>query len=396
MSGGSEYLAIPGPSVMPDAVLRAMHRKAPNIYEGALVDMTGRIVEDLNKIAFSSGHVALYVCNGHGVWEAALSNTVTPGDKVLALVTGNFAGVWADIAEQLGADVERMDFGLQSPVDPDQLEARLRADTEHKITMILATATDTATSIRNDMRAMRAAIDAAGHPAVLAIDAVAAFACDDIRMDDWGIDMLLTGSQKGLMTPPGMGVLFYNDRADALRDRAERVTPYWDWRPRTQPDVFYRYFYGTAPTHHLHGMRAALDMILDEGIEAVFARHARLAQGIWAAAEAWGEGGALRLNVADRAARSHAVTALSLTGEDGTRLRRWTEHEAGLTLGIGIGFAERDDPGWHSHFRIGHMGHVNTHMIMGALGTIEAGFHALGISHGSGALSAAAKAMAQS
>ena len=395
MSGGSEYLAIPGPSVMPDAVLRAMHRKAPNIYEGELVEMTASIVADLNRIAFSKGHVALYVCNGHGMWEAALCNTVSPGDKVLALQTGNFATVWANIAESLGADVERMDFGLHAPVDPDQLEARLRADAGHKITMVMATATDTATSVRNDIKALRAAIDAAGHPPILAIDAVAAFACDEIRMEEWGVDLLITASQKGLMTPPGVGVLFYNDRADALREGASRVTPYWDWRPRTNPEVFYQYFYGTAPTHHLHGLRVALDMILDEGIEAVFARHARLARAIWAAGEAWSAEGALRLNVPDKNARSHAVTAFSLDGEDGTRLRRWTEHEAGLTLGIGIGFAERDHPDWHRHFRIGHMGHVNTHMIMGALGTIEAGFNALGIAHGSGALAAASQAISE-
>lgn len=395
MSGGRDYLAIPGPSVMPDAVLRAMHRGAPNIYEGELVTITESIVRDLNRAAMFSGHVAMYIANGHGIWEAALSNTISEGDTLLCLQTGRFGRIWGEIGEALGARVEPLDFGLQAPVDPDAVEARLRADTQGTISMVMMTATDTATSIRNDIAAVRAAINAAGHRAILAVDAVAAFACDEIRMDDWGVDLLLTASQKGLMTPPGVAMIFYSERAEALREKADRVTPYWDWRPRTEPEEFYQYFFGTAATHHLHGLRAALDMIHAEGIEAVWARHARLAHGIWAAVEAWGRGGPMSLNVERPEWRSNAVTAITLPGGQAGRLRSWTEQEAGLTLGIGLGFAAPNEPAFHDYFRIGHMGHINTHMIMGALGAIEAGLIALDIPHGEGALSVAAAAIAK-
>lgn len=394
MTGGREYLAIPGPSVMPDAVLRSMHRAAANIYEGELVEMMPGLIADLNYVAGSTGHIALYVTNGHGAWEASLVNMLSRGDKVLSLRTGRFGMIWAEFAAKLGADVEIMDFGLASPVDPARLEARLRADANHEFKAILVTATDTATSVRNDLAAIRAAIDAAGHPAVFAVDAVAALGCDQIEMDAWGIDMLMTACQKGLMTPPGMAMLFYNDKADALRETADMVTPYWDWRRRTDPESFYLYFFGTAPTQHIWGLRTALDMIKAEGIEAVWARHARLARGIWAATETWGQGGALSLNIAERGWRSHAVTSLSLGAGDGTRLREWTQKEAGLTLGIGMGFAPPEHPDWHRYFRVGHMGHINTQMVLGALGTIEAGLHALKIPYGEGALPAAARALA--
>ncbi len=213
-------------------------------------------------------------------------------------------------------------------------------------------------------------------------------------MDAWGVDVMVTGSQKGLMTPPGLGFVFFNDRADAARERADCVTHHWDWRPRTRPEGFYQYFDGTAPTHHLYGLRAALDMIGEEGLEAIWSRHERLAHAIWAAFEAWGARGPVELNVSDRTRRSHAVTAVRIGAPAGTELRTWLETRAGVTLGIGLGMAEPDDPAWHGFFRIGHMGHVNAHMVMGVLGCIEAGLQALGIEHGPGGLDAAAAAIA--
>ena len=173
-----------------------------------------------------------------------------------------------------------------------------------------------------------------------------------------------------------------------------RVSRYWDWRLRSEPEMFYHYFGGTAPTHHIYGLRAALNMIHAEGIEAVWARHERLAGAIWAACEVWGQAGALRLNVADRAFRSHAVTSLGLNAPDGTRLRQWLEANAGVTLGIGLGMATEEDPNGDGYFRIGHMGHVNAHMVLGVLGAMEAGLSALGIPHETGAVDAAARALA--
>ena len=395
LSQGRPYLAIPGPSVMPDAVLRAMHRASPNIYEGDLIDLTAGLIPDLQRVARTKGHVAIYIANGHGAWEAALANVVAPGERVLVAATGRFGHGWGDIATGLGAEVEILDFGKQTPLDPGRVEDALRADKAHKIKAVLVTHVDTSTSILNDVAAVRTALDAARHPALLMADCIASLACDRFEMDAWGVDVMVAASQKGLMTPPGLSFVFFGDKAAELRAGMERVSRYWDWRPRAQPEMFYQYFGGTAPTHHLFGLRAALDMIHEEGIEAVWARHDLLAQAIWAACEAWGQDGPLRLNVDTPACRSRAVTSLRIGAPHGSALRKWVQDKAGVTLGIGLGMAEPGDPAWHGFFRMGHMGHVNAHMVLGMLGAVDAGLSALEIPHGSGALEAATRVIAQ-
>ena len=388
---GRGYLAIPGPSVMPDAVLQSMHRPAPNIYAGELVDIAASLVPDLKTVAQTAGHVAMYIGNGHAAWEAALANTIAPGDRVLVPATGRFAHGWADMAEGLGADVQILDFGKRAPWDMDQIAEALRADTDHHIKAVLAVHVDTSTSIRNDVAALRGILDEVAHPALLMADCIASLGCDHFDMDGWGVDVMVAGCQKGLMVPPGMAFVFFNDKADAARRAMPRVTRYWDWSPRANPEEFFMYWNGTAPTHHLFGLRTALDMIHAEGMEAIWARHTQLARAIWAACDAWAADGPLELNVADAAHRSTAVTALRLEAPQATALRDWTEQNLGLTLGIGLGMAPPGDPAWHGFFRLGHMGHVNGHMIMGLLGGIEAGLGALGVSHGEGALAAAAR-----
>ncbi len=394
LANGRPYLAIPGPSVMPEEVLRAMHRGAPNIYEGALPDMVAGLVPDLRAVARTSGHVAIYIANGHGAWEAALANTVAPGARVLVPATGRFGHGWAEIAEALGIEAEVIDHGKRAPVDMSRLAETLAADRAHTIKAVLATHVDTSTSIRNDIAALRAAIDEAGHPALLMADCIASLACDRFEMDAWGVDVMVAASQKGLMVPPGLGFVFFSDKAAAARAALPRVSRYWDWAPRADPQMFYQYFGGTAPTHHLYGLRAALDMIGAEGMEAIWSRHATLARAIWAACERWGADGPLELNVADPALRSHAVTALRIGAPHGTRLRDWVAREAGVTLGIGLGMAEPGSAEWHGFFRFGHMGHVNAHMILGLLGSVEAGMRALDIPFGRGALDAAAEVVA--
>ena len=395
LAHGRPYLAIPGPSVMPDRVLAAMQRPAPNIYAGALLEMVAGLVPDLKAVARTAGEVAIYIANGHGVWEAALANTVMAGDRVLALGTGHFGPGWAHVAKRLGAAPEMLDFGKRRQADPAELEVRLRADRAGEIRALLVTHADTATGVVNDIPAIRAAMDAAGHPALLMVDGIAGLACDPYDMDGWGVDVTVAASQKGLMTPPGLGFVYFNGKAAAARDRVKGTSPYWDWRPRTTPEEFYRYFGGTAPTHHLYALREALTMLLhEEGLDAALARHARLALAVWAACEAWGRAGSLALNVPDPAHRSHAVTAVRIEAPHGTALRDWLEREAGVTLGIGLGMAEPGDPAWHGFFRIAHMGHVNAHMVLGALAAIEAGLRALKIEHGVGALDAAAEVVA--
>ena len=389
---GLSYLAIPGPSVMPDRVLRAMHRAAPNIYEGELIDMVPGIVDSLKSVARTKHHAAIYITNGHGTWEASLANTVAPGEKVLVPANGAFAHGWAGMARCLGIEVEVMEFGKRSAVDYTALTERLQND--ETIKAVLAVHTDTSTGIRNDIAATRAAMDAAGHPALLMADCMASLGCDRFEMDAWGVDVMIVGSQKGLMTPPGVGFVFFNDKADKARDALPRVSAYWDWRPRANPRIFSNYFGGTAPTHHLYGLREALDMIEEEGLENVWNRHATLARAIWAAFDHWGQDGPLEVN-APMPLRSHSVTAFRTGTNKATKLRQWCQTRAGLTLGIGLGMAEVGAREWHHFFRLGHMGHVNAQMILGALATIEAGLKAVDLPHRSGGVEKAAEVIAE-
>lgn len=394
LSQGREYLAIPGPSVIPDRVLREMHRPAPNIYAGALIEMTNGLIPDLAGVARTKGHTAIYIGNGHAVWEAALANTIAPGERVLVPATGRFGIGWGEMATGLGAEVDVIDFGKSSPMDLDRIADALRADEAHRIKAVLAVHVDTSSSVRNDIAGLRAVMDEVGHPALLMADCIASLACDAFEMDAWGVDVMVAGCQKGLMVPPGVSFVFFNDKAAAVRAAMPRVSRYWDWVPRANPEEYYQYFNGTAPTHHLFGLRAALDMIKEEGLEHVWDRHERLARAIWTACEVWGEEGPLTLNISDRRHRSHAVTSLRIGAPHGTALRDWVQTHLGLTLGIGLGMAPPGDPAWHGFFRLGHMGHVNGQMILGMVGGIEAGLTALDIPHGAGAVEAAASVIA--
>jgi alanine-glyoxylate transaminase/serine-glyoxylate transaminase/serine-pyruvate transaminase len=338
----------------------------------------------------------MYIANGHGAWEAALTNTLSRGDRILVLGTGRFCLGWGEMARAMGVEAEVIDFGQQSDVDLARVAEALAADTGHRIRAVLAVQVDTSTSVKNDIRGLRETLDAAGHPALLFSDNIACLACDEFHMDDWGVDVMVTGSQKGLMTPPGMGFVFFNDRADAARARADLVTPYWDWRPRADPQEFYRYFNGTAPTHHLYGLRVALDMILhEEGLEHVWRRHATLARAVWAALEVWAQAGPVRPNIADRGKRSQSVTTVSFGPGNGKRMRDWMTAEAGVTLGIPLGGIEGPGGNAEDFLRIGHMGHVNAHMVLGVLASLQAGMAALGIPHGATGLEAAMKVIAE-
>lgn len=379
---------------MPEAVLQAMHRPAPNIYAGELVDMMPGIMADLKRVARTEHFAAIYIGNGHAAWEAALSNVIAPGERVLVPATGRFGHGFGEMATGIGAEVQLIDFGKSSPMDLDVIAAALAEDKDHEIKAVLAVHVDTSSSVVNDIKGLRDVLDAVGHPALLMVDCIASLGCDRFEMDAWGVDVMVTGCQKGLMVPPGCSFVFFNPRAQAVREAMPRVSVYWDWTPRSTATEFWQYFNGTAPTHHLYGLRVALDMIHDEGIEQVWARHGVLARAIWAACDAWGAGGELRMNIADPANRSTAVTSLRLGGNDGTRLRDWVEAELGLTLGIGLGMAEVGDPARDAFFRLGHMGHVNGQMIMGLLGGMQAGMSALGIPYGRGALDAAADVIA--
>jgi alanine-glyoxylate transaminase / serine-glyoxylate transaminase / serine-pyruvate transaminase len=394
VSQGRHYLAIPGPSVIPDAVLQAMHKTSPNIYAGELVDMTHAMIPDLRRVACTDHHVAMYIANGHGTWEAALSNVIAPGERVLVPATGAFGHGWAEMAQSLGAIAEIVDFGRDESWDLQQLHDVLKPDVGGTIKAVLAVHVDTSSSVRNSIVDLRGLLDDLGHPALLMADCVASLGCDRFEMDRWGVDVTVSASQKGLMVPPGMGFVFFNDKAEAVRQAMPRVSRYWDWTPRIDPEVFYLYFDGTAPTQHLYGLREALNMIHSEGIDHVWARHQRLAQAIWAACDAWASDGPLRLNVAEPTVRSHAVTTLKLPTPLARDLRNWVEQNLGITFGISLGMEQPDDPDGDGVFRLGHMGHVNGQMILAMLGAIQTGLTALTIPHGSGAIEAAAGVLA--
>ncbi|WP_293862764.1 aminotransferase class V-fold PLP-dependent enzyme [uncultured Alsobacter sp.] len=392
LARGRHFQAIPGPSAMPDEVLSAMHRDAPNIYEGSLIDVTLEVETRLKAVARAQkAGIVIYITNGHGAWEGALINLFSPGDKVLALYTGRFARGWADMARAMRVEIEEIDFGARSSVDPQRVEDALRRD--KSIKAVLMVQTDTASSVRNDVLGVRRAIDAAGSDALFLVDCIASLGCEPYEMDAWGVDVTVAASQKGLMTPPGIGLNYVGEKARRARKSAQLVTPYWDWEPRLEPTAFHARFCGTPPTHHLFGLHAALGMIEREGLENVWERHRRLSGAVHAAVEAWGKGGTWELNIPDPANRSWAVSAIR-TGIDANTLRTYCDAELDLTLGVGISLSSGAvgvrEAGL---FRIGHMGHLNPPAILGTLATIEAAMEALRLERGPGAVEAAAKAL---
>jgi alanine-glyoxylate transaminase/serine-glyoxylate transaminase/serine-pyruvate transaminase len=396
LANGRELLAIPGPSVMPDRVLAAMHRASPNIYAGALIEMVAGLIPDLRAVAGTQANVAMYIGNGHATWEAANANLFSPGDHVLVLISGVFGQGWANAAEARGVQVERLDCGRSGGFPPQMLAERLARDGEGRIKAVLTTHVDTSTSARTDIAGLRAVLDRLGHPALLAVDCIASLACDRFEMDAWGVDVALAASQKGLMVPPGLGFVWFSENARAVGQDAALRTPYWDWTPRADGTEFWQLWHGTAPTHHLFGLREALTMILhEEGLPQVWARHECLARTVWAAFDGWGQGApGIGMIIPDAAERSWAVTSARIASPDATRLRGWCEAKAGLTLGIGLGMAPQGSPEADGFLRLGHMGHVNAHMVLGTLAVMEAGMQALSIPHGAGALDRAAAVVA--
>ncbi len=254
---GREFLAIPGPTTMPDEVLQAMHRPALDIYSREMIDLSDSLHADLSKL-FATRHKSyIHIANGHGAWEAVLSNVLSRGDKILVLESGRFAVGWGHAAELMGVDVETLKGDWRRAVRPTEVEERLRQDKAHAIKAILVTQVDTASGVWNDIAAIGKAIKASGHPALFMVDTVASLGCMPFEMDAWGVDVAMSGSQKGLMTPPGLGFVAANDRAREVHKKANLRTPYWDWTEREGTEHYRRYA-GTAPVHLLFALRKAM------------------------------------------------------------------------------------------------------------------------------------------
>ena len=385
---GREFLAIPGPTNIPDAVLAAMHHPAVDIYSGQMLDITRTLLEDLPRIFGTTGRAYIYAANGHGGWEAAVSNVLSRGETALVLESGLFAAGWGDMARMLGVKVEVLKGDVRRAVDPAAVTQRLAADTAREIKAVLVVQIDTASGIVNDIAAIRRAIDAAGHPALLMVDCVASLGCMPFEMDAWGIDVAMAGSQKGLMTPPGLAFVAANERAHAAHQRADLRTRYWDWTFR-QGQVHYQKYGGTPPEHLLFGLRKALDLLLDEGLEGAARRHALLAEATRRAVDRWAEGQVLAFNATVPAERANSVTTVLMQGRDPRPLLDYCRDHCGVVLGVGIGE-------WSGKaFRIAHMGHVNAPMVIGILGAVEMGLAALGIPHGSAGVQAAVDYLAR-
>jgi alanine-glyoxylate transaminase/serine-glyoxylate transaminase/serine-pyruvate transaminase len=338
----------------------------------------------------TQGRSYIYAANGHGAWEAALTNVLSRGDKVLVLESGRFAIGWGEAARMLGAEVEVLPGDFRRAVRAEAVEARLKADAKGEIKALLVAQIDTASGVVNDIAAISAAIRAAGHGALLMVDVVASLGCVPFEMDDWGVDVAMSGSQKGLMTPPGLGFVAAGKRAREAHQKAGMRTPYWDWTFR-DGDLHYHKYCGTPPEHLLFALRAALDMLFAEGMEAVFHRHRLLAEATRRAVGTWAEGQAIAFNVSEPEERSDTVTAIvTRNGESAQPLADYCRDKCGVVLGRALGQAEGKG------FRIAHMGHVNAPMILGTLSVVEMAMAALGMPHGRGGAQAAVEFLAKS
>ncbi|HTC97058.1 MAG TPA: aminotransferase class V-fold PLP-dependent enzyme [Bradyrhizobium sp.] len=387
---GREILALPGPTNMPDEVLQAMHRPALDIYSREMTDLSDGLHRDLSNLFATRNKSYIYISNGHGAWEGALSNVLSRGDKVLVLESGRFAVGWGNAATLMGAEVEVLKGDWRRAVRVEEVAERLRQDKTHEIKAVLVAQVDTASGVCNDIEGIGKAIRATGHPALYMVDAVASLGCMPFEMDKWGIDVAMSGSQKGLMTPPGLGFVAASDRAQAVHKKANMRTPYWDWTEREGTEHYRRYA-GTAPVHLLFALRRAIDMLLDEGLEHVFLRHRLLAEAVRRAVAVWAEGQTLGFNIDEASERSDTVTTVTMAnGHDPAKLQRYCTEKCGVVLGTGIGDLQG------KAFRIAHMGHVNAAMILGTLGVVEVGLNALKMPHGKGGMEAAVSYLGES
>jgi alanine-glyoxylate transaminase/serine-glyoxylate transaminase/serine-pyruvate transaminase len=385
---GPDFLMIPGPTALPDRVRSAMAAPAMDFSGDAFGAIAEQVFRSLGPIFRTQGEIFLYAANGHGAWEAALANTLRPGDTVLVPETGLFARVWRDMATALGFEARTVETDWRHAVAPERIEAILREDGAASIKAVLVVHTDTAASVSSDPRAIRAAMDAAGHPALLMVDAIASLCTTEFAMDDWGVDVTVAAGQKALMVPPGIAIVAAGPRALArCRGGSHLPGSYWLW-PERLGRLLYQRFCGTAPIQHVLALREALAMIEEPGLAAVIDQHRRLAAMVQAAVGRWSASGFLEFNAVLPSERASSVTSVRVPGDfDAERIRDHARERYGLTVGGGLG------PLKGQIFRIAHMGFLNEAYVLGALGVLEATFRDLRLPVGEGALEAAVAAI---
>ena len=385
---GRIFLHTPGPTNVPDRVLRAMHRACEDFAAPDFTETARSCLVDLARVFGTPGECFAFSANGHGAWEVPLVNLLEPGDHVLVPLAGRFSAAWAEMAECLGFEVHTTPASLERAIDADDIERVLRADDRRQIKAVLCVHTETASGARTDLDAVRAAIDAVGHPALLIVDAIASLAIEPFSMERLRIDCAITASQKGLMMPPGLAFVALSPDAMRIAERCTHPRRYWDLQFR-RGDQSYMWFHGTPPLQQIWGLRAALDMLAEEGLEAVIARHARLADATRAAVARWSEAGGLDFQCRNAAERANAVTAIRVPAEvDPDALRRMAREELNIALGAGLGELQG------KVFRIGHLGDLNEPMILGALAGVELVMKRLAVPHASGGVEAAITSLA--
>jgi alanine-glyoxylate transaminase/serine-glyoxylate transaminase/serine-pyruvate transaminase len=376
---GRHFLQIPGPTNVPERILRATDRPTIDHRGPEFAEMTHEILAGLKSIFNTDGPVVIYPASGTGAWEAALVNVLSPGDRVLMFETGHFASMWRQLAGRFGLEVDFVPGDWRHGVAPDAVEEQLAGDRSHAIKAVCVVHNETSTGVTSRLADVRKAIDRTGHPALLMVDTISSLGSIDYRHREWGVDVTVAGSQKGLMLPPGLSFNAISDKALKASETARLPRSYWGWQEmlKTNESGFFPY---TPATNLLFGLREAIRMLLEEGLEAVFARHARLAEATRRAVRAWG----LELLCLDEREYSNSLTAVLMPdGHDADAFRKVVLHHYDMSLGNGLGKVQG------RVFRIGHLGDFNDLMLAGTLAGVEMGFARAGVPHAKGGVQAA-------
>ena len=376
---GRHFLQIPGPTNVPDRVLRAMNRPVIDHRGPEFAQLGTEVLEQLRGIFLTSGPVIMFPSSGSGAWEAAIVNTLSPGDRVLMFETGHFSSQWKQVAEKHGIQVEYVPGNWRRGADPAEAENRLTADRQHALKAVMVVHNETSTGVVSRIPEIRAAMDRAKHPALLMVDTISSLGSMDYRHQDWGVDVTIGGSQKGLMLPPGLSFNAVSEKALAANKTAKMHRYYWDWQEMLTPNRqgFFPY---TPATNLLYGLREAITMLNEEGLQNVFARHARHGEATRAAIQAWG----LEIVCENPAEYPNSSTAVFMPeGHDADRLRQVILENFDMSLGAGLSRLAR------RVFRIGHLGHFNDLMLMGTLSGVEMGLRLAGVPHNNGGVTAA-------
>ena len=384
---GRHFLQIPGPTNTPDRVLRAMAQPTIDHRSAEFAALGRSVLAGLQRIFQTSQPVVMYPASGTGAWEASLVNTLSPGDRVLAFDIGEFSRGWAEVARRLGLDVDLVDGDWRHGVDPDTVEARLTEDRGHRIRAVLVVHNETSTGVTSRVPEIRRAIDRAGHPTLLLVDAVSSLASIDFQLDEWEVDVAVSGSQKGLMVPPGLGFNAVSEKAlkASAAKKVKSTSTYWDWHEMIRVNAS-GYFPYTPATNLLYGLREAIAMLQEEGLPNVFHRHARHGEATRAAVRAWG----LEILCEEPCEYSNVLTAVLMPeGHNADRLRTLILERFDMSLGTGLGKLAG------KAFRIGHLGSFNDLMLAGTLGGVEMGLAAAGVPHRPGGVAAALARLAQ-